>query len=245
MSKPSSEVVLPVEAPAPKPVAVSSLLPLPVWIIAAVMILAGGIVVGTRTSHLESSTYEAISNCNAAGKKSQSKTEINGLSEEFGLVSFQRTVSDVTQYLTLCDTEPNIALAVFRRALTKGNVSAKVIALHSAIFLAPHLESSDFQLLLTNLDDKAPDVSHVAQRAISDLTLLKRADNPGVYEALPPELPPSASGSSHKIQTRKESIDGQAYLEIRWTDAELVQAWWKANAASGAWDTKLHRFVVP
>lgn len=218
---------------------------MPVWIIAAILIVVGAAIMGTRTSRLEATTYDNISNCEATTKKPQSGVSyLNGLSEEFGLVTFKRSVAEVTQYFTLCSTEPKIALTVFRRALTNGNTSAKVIALHSTIFLAPDLDASDFQLVIASLADKSPEVCRVAQRAVSDLTVLKRADNGSAYEVLPGGLPqPEKDAPSHKIETRKETIDGQQYLDIRWSDPDLAQAWLKANA--GTWDPKLHRFVVP
>jgi hypothetical protein len=239
----SSEAAIP---PQSAPISVKNLLPIPVWITAVLLIVIGLGIVSTRKSRLESSTYEAISSCEATTKY-QGHGGLDGLSEEFGLITFKRTVSEVTQYFSLCDTDPALALSIFRRALTNGNNSAKVMALYSSTFLAPHFEASDFQLMIACLGDKSPDVARVAQRAISDLTILKRVDNVGAYESLPAGLPPvtDKDAPSHKIETRKETVDGQTYLDIRWTDPDLTQAWWKANASNGVWDAKLHRFVVP
>lgn len=253
MSKIPTEAVKPPETFTPKPILAKDLLPVPVWISAAILIVVGVLIYATRTARLESTTYAAISECDAATKKTNpdGKAALDGLSEEFGLVAAKQNESDVTQYFSLCGMDPKTALAVFRHALNDGNSSAKIIALYSSIFLAEHLDADDFKLMLKCLEekDKAVDVSRVAQRAVSDLTLLKRVDNVAGYEALPP-MPPvdkdkDKSAPERKIKTRKETMDGQGYLEIRWSDPELALAWWKANATNGVWDAQLHRFVVP
>ncbi len=254
----SKEAVI--EAPAPQPVHSGSLLPKPVIGICVLLIAVGAIVISARPKMLKSNAFEALQHCEAtvfrpnnAERKAQTD---DGLNELYGVIHIKQDKPELSHYFSYCETDPELALEVYRRAMKEGNLSAKTIAAYSSFFLASRgvFEASDFDLLRKCLqkgelkDNKDPnvDLRKVAQRALSDLTVIKNVKDASRYEELPPNLPPRGSEEkSRAIKTRTEQLGGQDVLYVRWSSAEVAEGWWTANGSKGAWDPKLKRFVIP
>jgi hypothetical protein len=253
MSKEVSEAPTPVQPAAPVPIRLDQIVPKPVLLVCILFIVLGGIYLAMRQGLRESAAYNAIQNCDAVTLKQKDKdgkavTHDDGLSEMYGLIQFKSNDAEIGRLFTYCETNPEIALSVYRRAMTQGTPSAKVIAAYSAFFIANRgvFEASDYALLRKCLDKSENiEVRKVAQRAISDLTIMKRVDAPGKYEEIP-NMPPAGSEElARKVATHKESLNGQDVLYARWSTPDLADAWLTANTASGAWDMKLQRFVIP
>ena len=251
MSKEVSEVPPSTQPAAPEPIKLDQIVPKPVLLVCLMLIIAGVIFLGMRQSLRESAAYNAIQNCDAFTLKQKDKegktvTHDDGLSEMFGLIQFKNNDAEISKLFSYCETDPDIALNVYRRAMTQGNSSAKTIAAYSAFLLANRgvLEASDFALLRKCLDKAENfEVRKVAQRAVSDLTVLKRIDASDKYEVLPAMPTAGSDEPSRRVATHKESLNGVEVLYPRWSTPDLADAWMTANA--GAWDMKLQRFVIP
>jgi len=237
-------------------------------IVAFLGVLAVGILLGaTRELRTEVAALKAINECEATAWASE-----DGLSDAYGLVQFRLQRAEVAAYLSLCETNPKLALRVFRQALDKGNTSGKLVAMYSAAYLTAHkqLEDSDFQRILAQLKpevketapspnplpqgERQADLRKVAQRVVSDLTVIDDTAHPSRYEVVPAGLPPPAKGVKdpeseprpHKVQTGEEKLQdsGQAVLYVRWSSPDVALKWWEDMAAKGRWDKDLQRFVI-
>jgi hypothetical protein len=238
----------------PAPITLNGVIPRPVQLVCLVLLVVGAVILAVRPGYQESSAYNGMQNADAKifsqkDKNGNPVTFEDGTSDMYGMIQFHNNDSDVGRYFTYCETNPAMALRLFRRALTEGTASARILAAYSGLFLAQRgvLESSDFELLRKSLDKAQPaDVRKAAQRSLSDLTVANGVDTPGKYEELPADLPaPSSEEPARRIATHKETLLGKPVLSVRWSSAAVAAAWLNANATKGAWDSKLQRFVVP
>ncbi|MCY3022710.1 MAG: hypothetical protein NTW87_27335 [Planctomycetota bacterium] len=211
--------------------------------------VAGILIGATRETRTETAVATAMRDCEA-----KALPETDGLSDAYGVVQFRYHQGDVTRLLTLCDTNPRLALRIFREALASGSPSAKMVALHSAFFLAANgqLEADEFQRIVSHMNpeqEKDGDVCKVAQRAVSDLTVIEdSAAHSSRYEKLPEGLsPPVKDAGPHKVQTKEDKLasSGKAVLLVRWSSTEVAYKWWSAMAGKGCWDKGLQRYVIP
>ncbi len=253
MSKDVSEPA-PAQLIQPAPITLNAVIPKPVQLVCAVLIVLGVIIAVLRPGINEASVYSGMQGADTklfSQKDNDGKPVVinDGLNEMFGLVQFHNNDADVSRYYTYCGSNPAMALRVFRKAMTEGNVSSKIIAAHGSLFLAESgaLEASDYDLLRSALDPAQPiEVRRVAQRAISDLTALKNVGAAATYEEIPADLPPPEKGDpARKIATHKEALFGTPVLYVRWSSPDLAAAWLKVNATKGAWDAKQQRFAIP
>ena len=232
--------------------------PPPLWIAFVLMVFVGTVLLLTRSSRMENTLWDGISNCNAADylvpqdQGKQSRTEPNGLDDLYGMVQFKSNNADITRLLSICENDPALAVKLVRRALTEGNRSAKMVALYSAYYLQNHLESQDIQKIAGLLNARNEiEVRKTAQRTLSDLTVIKNPGGAAKYEALPDKLPPSTADSEpHKIQTREETWDGNPVFTLRWSNPDLADCWWQSMAGAGTWTTGTQdmtqkRYVIP
>jgi hypothetical protein len=209
----------------------------------------------------------AMNDCEASVLPGSILAEANdGLSDAYGLVKFRMHQSEITKLLSLCETDPPLGLRIFREAMDRGNVSAKLVAMNSAFYLTLHkqLEAEDFQRIVSHLppdgtarpdsaadkDGQAivSDLRRVAQRAVSDLTVIEDVGHAASYEVLPEGLPkPPPDGRPARVQTRQSRVSGfdEPVLLVRWSDAEVAYKWWQAVAKQGHWDKEKQRFVIP
>lgn len=256
MSKDVPEAHAPVPVPLiqPAPITLNTIIPKPIQLACGALILIGALVLVTRPGFTESSLYSGLQGADAklfAQKDKDGKSvPINdGSHELFGMVQFHNNDAEVARYYTYCESKPEMALRVFRKAMTEGNASAKIIAAHGSLFLAESgtLEASDYELLRKCMDkSESADVQKVAQRAVSDLTVIKSVDAPAKYEEVPADLPAAGSDDPpRKVATHKEELFNVPVLYVRWSSPDVAVAWLNANAAKGAWDGKLQRFVIP
>ena len=254
MSKDVSEAPAPAPLIQPAPITLNAVVPKPVQLVCAILIVLGIVIAVLRPGLNEASVYSGMQGADTklfSQKDSDGKPVVinDGLNEMFGLVEFHNNDADVSRYYTYCGSDPKMALRVFRKAMTEGNVSSKIIAAHGSLFLAESgaLEASDYELLRGALDPaQPPEVRKVAQRAVSDLTALKSVDAAARYEEIPSDVPaPEKGDPARKIATHKEALFGTPVLYVRWTSPDLAVAWLKANAPKGAWDAKQQRFVIP
>ena len=227
------------------------LLPLPLWIAFAVVLFAGIIVGATGNTRTASSAMETLTQCNAAVL-----LEKDGLSDAYGLIHFNSRPNDVVKWLSLCEMERELALGVFRKALSEGNKSAKLIALHSAYYLTSHftvpgkpesgrpgLSAADFAAILALLStEKDNDIRRAAQRAISELVVVAGADQKRKAETLPPNL--SSENGPNRIESREEKLGKDTYLTLRWSNPDLASAWLAQYEKSSAWDPQLQRLII-
>ena len=195
----------------------------------------------------------AIENCEATTFKPFDRDRKpqpveDGLNEMYGLVQFKNNKAELARLFSYCDLFPQIALNVYRRAMNGSNPNAQSVAAYSSFFLANRgvFEASDFELLRKCIDKGKPiDLRKVAQRAISDLTIIKTLNEPGKYEEIPPMAPRTPEELSRQIKTDKQKLNGLDVLCVRWSSADVADAWWTAQASKGAWDTQLKIFVIP
>ncbi|MFH0938433.1 MAG: hypothetical protein V1899_04025 [Planctomycetota bacterium] len=235
------------------------LLPLPLWIAFAVIIAIGMILLATRSVWTESALYSAISNCGAGVIGASSRIEDkalrirynNGIDDLFGVIQFNRDSGQIVRLLSLCETDPAMALRIYRRAMADGNTSARLLAIHISFFLAARgqFETSDFEKIVARLDpevEKEFDVRKAVQRRLSELIVLNNVTAKAKYETLPPNLPPvSGDAPPREIRTREEGSEGNRFLTIRWSDPDTARAWWKIQATAGAWNKDRGVFVIP
>lgn len=237
----------PVEAAAVAPRPAHVRRPSVVLIAAFVGLLVAGILLAaTRGLRQEVAALKALNGCAATVLP---KVE-DGLSDTYGLVQFQMHRAEVGEYLSLCEMKPALALKVFREAMDKGNASAKLVAMYSAFYLTQRgqLDGEDLERIAEHLGkDREPDLRKVAQRALSDLTVIDDVAHPTQYEALPVPLPkPGEDAQPHKVQTKEEKLrsTGKQVLLVRWSDADLAEKWWQVWAKQGRWDQGLQRLVI-
>jgi hypothetical protein len=230
-------------APPAKP---EKFLPLPLWIAFAALLGLGAVLMLTRNSRLESSLYSNISEADASGIK-----QINGLEDSFGLVKFQRNNDSVATLLSICKTNPDVALRIFRRSVDDGPKSARLIALYSAFFIGQQvpLQDEDIKRVTSRLDpekEKDEEVRRAAQRALSDLVVITDPASAQKYESLPPNIAkPTGDYPAHKTQTREEKVDDKTILRIRWSNPDLALEWWKTHSVNAKWDTARKALVLP
>jgi hypothetical protein len=218
-------------------------LPLPVMALFVVFI-AGGVLLGmTRESSTESQLSSALDSCDAG-----TIAEMDGLNDAYGVVRFKSKQDDIGDYLSLCHTKPKSALKIYRSAFERRSKSARLVAIHSAYFLAVSgsLEKSDFDLIVNNLDpekEKDLDLRHAAQRALSQLIIIADVANQTKYRSIPDGV--KAEGVN-RIETREETLrpSGSNVLNIRWTNPDLAFEWVRTFLSQGQWDAKLQRFMI-
>ena len=214
------------------------------WIAYLAVILAGVAIVATRPARTEAAALDAFATCEASVMP-----DTNGLNDDFGLVLVKSRAGELSSYLSLCQSQPALALKVFREALASTNKSARLVAIYSAFYLARgnRLEKADFVKLASLLDPKVEtdlDVRRAAQRELADLLILNTPAAKDKYEALPPNLPPEPENGIHSIATLEAGAPGARFLRIRWSNPDLADAWWKAHQ-NGAWSAARHAWVIP
>jgi len=221
-------------------------IPKPMWAAFGIILLAGIILLSTREGRAQRAIAKAIGECQASVMK-----EENGLNDAFGIIQFKQNNQEVGKLLSLCESNSALALEIFRNAMDQGSQSAKLVAIHSAFFLASSgaLQAVDFERLTARLDpgkETDKDIRKAAQRAIADLTVITDA-SPEAKEKCErtPAGIPGENASPHKIQTREEKPGGKAELAIRWSDPDLAYAWWAVMAKEGSWSSAKHRFTLP
>lgn len=258
---------------------------LPRWLLAtfALVFVMGAILVVNKPRIDEKAAYEAMSGCDARLFEKVNRDERysnylhlirDGTHDGFGSIHVNAQRDGIARVVSICDVEPATGLRLFRRALDGGNVSAKLVALYCANFLARSqgrpepenvkgvLEAEDFNRILSKLDPaNEPDeeVRLAALRAMADLVVLTQATAKERYEKLPadaavsdaakkaeaPTAPKEGEDVYKSIKTHEEKWDGKPVLQIRWSSPALARAWWKAQAGGGAWDKARQRFVIP
>ncbi|HYG73641.1 MAG TPA: hypothetical protein VEK08_01310 [Planctomycetota bacterium] len=239
----ASEVTQPAQSePAKK------LLPTPLLVAFALVVLAGFALGFTRDTRLHSELFEAMDKCDA-----QTLPEQNGISDAFGVVKINSQQSGITDYLSLCEQNPPLARSIFRQALEKTGKSPRLVALYSSFYLAGSnaLEASDIDSIAALLDgekQKDAEVRRTAQRALSDLIFINDTlANQSKWHELPEKVKTAASdGPSHRIVTREEKLrpSDKTGLGIRWSNPDLALAWWSANKSRGKWDPSLQRYII-
>jgi hypothetical protein len=164
------------------------------------------------------------------------------------VVRFKSKQDEIGDYLSLCHTKPKSALKIYRQAFERHSKNARLVAIHSAFFLAVSgsLDKSDFDLILNNLDpekEKDLDLRHAAQRALSQLIIIADVANQTKYRSIPEGV--KAEGVN-RIETREETLrpSGMNVLNIRWTNPDLAYMWVHTFTPQGQWDSKLQRFIV-
>ena len=223
------------------------ILPLPLWIAFAVVIVTGVVLYATRESRLEAYLTDGVDSCEASVAQDQQK---DSLTDPYGLVSIKSHNEAVAQYFSACETRPELAHRIFLRTLEHGSSSGKLIALHSAFFLAVRgvLTTDDFHTLLGFLAaGSPPEVRAKALRTLSDLTVCTQTASAEKYEAIPAGLMPAAGAAAFKIKTQETTLpDGRSVLGIRWSHPDLALGWLKAMTAdgTGAWDPSAQRFIT-
>lgn len=225
-------------------------------LVAVVGVLVAGILLGsTRELRIESAAQNALADCGAT-----TEPETDGLSDNYGIVRFQSHIAEIDSYLSLCETNPKLALRIFREALGgKLGVSGELVALQSAFYLTSHkqLESNDFQVILGLMETEGTvaEMRKVAQRVVSDLTVIEDVEHARSYEIIPAGLPPPVTDPKdkdshpkpHKVQTKEEKLtaSGKAVVLVRWSSPDVAAKWWETMATQGHWDAELQRFVIP
>jgi hypothetical protein len=231
-------------------------LPLPLVIVFIIILGAGLILFLTNDIRAENAAFKDISTCGATLVE-----EENGASDFYGVVQFKKNNEGIQVFLSQCEMRPEIALRVFNRALAGKSKDAKLVALHSAFFLAKsgmadaaetppnaRFGSAEFNEILKRIDpanEPDADVRKVAQRLVSSLTVLTNVKNEEKYSTLPSGLPElKENAPPYSITTRKERLGDADVLAVRWSNNDLALAWWKTHATGGVWDAKLKCFVI-
>jgi hypothetical protein len=236
-----------------KPTARQSTASLPLVAAFAVVLLGGAAFGLTRGVRLESNFYSAMSECGARIRRYDNGDlgEANGLKDMYGLVQFTAHRERIARYMGFCETDPDIALKVFRKALKEGNASARMVASYSAFYLAhsKSLKAEDWELLQTRLNPEREsdnDVRMVAQAAASDLILIKERPSKAELYAVPADFKETSdkAPSSASVNLRDFEFQGGKYYQVRWTSPALTWAWLQVHGKNGKWDEKLQRFVI-
>ncbi|MGD0088960.1 MAG: hypothetical protein ABSE73_03500 [Planctomycetota bacterium] len=238
------------------------------WLIVAFLgVLFAGILLGaTREWREEQEALQALNDCEATVLKPNGVSVDDGLSDHYGLVHFRSHRREITTYLSLCETQPQLALRIFRKAMSTGNNSAKLVALYSAFYLTSHkkledrdkqLEDKDFQLILACMRpvEQESEQQKVAMRVVSDLTVIDDPGHASRYQLVPSGLPPPAKDPKdkdsepppHKVQITEETLRDfeKPVLCVTWSSPVVAFRWWESMAAQGHWDRELQRFVIP
>lgn len=213
-------------APGPMPAESKPERSLPAWLwIAFAFFIVGGIGLrASQSARILASTYDAISGCEATVL-----AENDGLSDMYGIVQFKTNSTEVANYLTLCESDPVIALEIYRKALDEGNKNAKLVALSSSFYLSRLLEKADIDrvagLLKPGQDNG--EVRKAAQRALADLTVIKNTGDMTRFRAVPESLPAATVGAPyHSIQTIEQTWIKEPVLLVRWSNPDLAMDWW-------------------
>lgn len=238
-----------VSTPAPRKSTASTPL-----VAAFAVVLLGGAAFGlTRGVRLESNFYSAMNDCGARVRRFDNGDlgEPNGLKDMYGLVQFTAHRERIARYMGFCETDPQIALNVYRKALKEGNASARMVAAYSAFYLAhsKSLTAEDWDLLQTRLNperESENDVRMVAQAAASDLILIKERPSKAELYATPADFKETndKAPSSASVDLRDFQYQGAKYYQVRWTSPALAWAWLQVHGKNGKWDDKIQRFVI-
>ncbi len=197
----------------------------PMLVAFAIVLVGGAVLIFGRDHFAENAMFDSINGSEAVirhvlhekdGSGKYVAIKPNGLAEDYGLVRINKERESVAAYISLCDrVDPAAGLRLFRRAMTEGTKSAKLVAIHSANYLAHSqptpapqaekgvLEASDFKLLLDAMDlKKEPDmdVRKAALHAVSDLTVIV---NPSAIAAL--KADPKAETNYTKVSAAMET----------------------------------------
>lgn len=223
-----------------------------VLIAAFAAVLLGGAAYGlSRSARLESEFYNAISNSGATLLPLRSGTpEKNGLEDMYAVVEFQAHRESITRFLGFCETSPEIARTVFRRAMDEGNRNSRMVGLGAAFYLAQakNMTPADWERVVARLNperESEVDVRRVAQRSISDLLLIKERSAKGLLLATPDGFKETDSDApvAH-IELRDFNYMDGKYYQIRWTSAALAHAWLQVHGKNGKWNDSLQRFII-
>lgn len=253
------------------------LMPKWIWLLGALIVIAGVVLVTGKSKFDEDEAFAAMKSCNASlwdnvlrgHGENRYRPEFltrlrNGLEDYYASIHTTENRDAIAHVVELCDVEPQAGLRLFRRALESGNVSAKLVALYTANFLAraqnrarvePEkgvLEANDFQAMVDMMDPgKEPDmgVRAAAMKAVSDLVVLTDTSAKESVEKLPdtskePEEPKEFEAVTKAVKTREARLEGKPVLQIRWSHVNIARAWWKEHAKAGAWDLAKQRFVI-
>ncbi len=229
-------------------------MPRPLVIAFAVAAACGILMLAARPSLQRSSLTRAITDCDASVfKDDKSNRDDNGLDDAYGVVTFRRNNDEVKRLLSLCDSNPAMALSIFRSAMDGTSKSARLVALYSAFFLARRgsLEAADIDRVVKCLSlkgDEEDDVRKAAQRTLSDLTFI--ADSSAAarekYERTPSDLPEAKKDApAHRVATREAKRGDKTVLLVRWSNSDVARAWWSTEAKGGAWDAAQGCYVIP
>lgn len=222
-----------------------------VLIAAFAAVLLGGAAYGlSRSARLESEFYNAISNCGATLLPIKGSVEKNGLEDMYAVVEFQTNRDSITRFLGFCETSPEIARNVFRRAMDEGNRNSRMVGLSAAFYLAQskHMTQADWERVTSRLNPEREselDVRRVAQRTVADLILIKDRPAKGLLLSTPEGFKETDSEApSARTELRDFNYMGAKYFQVRWTSAALTFAWLQQHGKTGKWDDSLQRFII-
>jgi hypothetical protein len=241
----SGGILHPAKTPRKSPIS------LPLVVVFAIVLLGGTAYGLTREMRYESYYLKGMNDCGASAFKLQnSPPEKDGLQDLFGLVEFNRNHTALTQYLSACEMEPEMALRVYRKAMDEGTASARMVALYSTFYLSlsKKLEAADWERLTTRLNpdvEKELDVKRIAQRSASDLLVIPENATKSAFIAIPEGFKETEKeAAAPRVELKDVKVNGQKYLAVRWSTPALAWAWLQTHAPKGKWDSALQRFVI-
>jgi len=216
----------------------------------AVVLLGGGAFGFSRNARQESEFFNALSNCGATLLPYKGVIEKNGLEDMYAVVEFQQNRDAITRFFGYCETSPDVARNVFRKAMDEGNRNSRMVGLSAAFYLAQtkHMTQADWERLVARLNPEREseiDVRRVAQRSIADLLLIKERPAKGTFLATPEGFKETDSEApTARTELRDFNFEGSKYYQARWTSPALAHAWLQQHSKTGKWDEKLQRYII-
>ncbi len=234
---------------------------LPRWaLMAGLVLLALGAWLYTPSDSRRKSSF--IKALNSA-RVTVSGTE-DGFQDDFAALTVETNRHEYLELQGACNSEPRMALAVFREILTneKSGKEARMLACRLAYFLIQDGRLSDternevLQLLAAQLDStQSAEVRRVAQGVLSayqvqdekvlpqcQLIALRDVEKAKAYEKLPD--PSAETKDPWLVQTREALREGTKVLVVRWSGVDACMAWWGRFGSKAVWDEKLKLFVI-
>lgn len=222
-----------------------------VLVAAFAVVLIGGAAFGlSRKARQESEFFNALSNSGATLLTFKGAPEKNGLEDMYAVVEFQQHRESITRFFGYCETSPEVARNVFRRAMDEGNRNSRMVALSAAFYLANthSVTEADWERLVSRLNperESEVDVRRVAQRSIADLLLIKERSAKGALLATPEGFKETDSEApTARTELRDFNVEGAKYYQARWTSPALAFAWLQQHGKNGKWNEKMQRFVI-
>ncbi len=213
----------------PEPETLAPKLEIPRWLIAAVLVVLaiGAVLILGRGYFAESAAFDAMTSCDAkispylrerAEDGNFVWTKPNGTDDNFGSIRINAHRDEIAAIVSLCESDPPLALRLFEKALKSDSKSAKIVALYCANYLARSqttpqpvrdekgrivtgvLDASHFELMKGLLEKGNDlDVRKAALRAVSDLVIITNS------KAIDEAKNPKAESTFAKISTEMEA----------------------------------------